>query len=77
LALLTDIRVSHKDVKLGQVEINSGIVSVTGPWIIQKVLGLSTSIELSLTGKLINGQEAFKRGIIHHLTKRIIQCNYH
>jgi len=53
--LLTDIRVSHKDVKLGQVEINSGIVSVTGPWIIQKVLGLSTSIELSLTGKLING----------------------
>jgi len=70
LALLTDIRVSHKDVKLGQVEINSGIVSVTGPWIIQKVLGLSTSIELSLTGKLINGQEAFKRGIIHHLTKK-------
>lgn len=70
LALLTDIRVSHKDVMLGQVEINSGIVSVTGPWIIQKVLGLSTSIELSLTGKLINGQEAFKRGIIHHLTKK-------
>ena len=42
LTLLTDIRVSHKDTKIGQVEINSGIVSVAGPWIIKKVLGLST-----------------------------------
>jgi len=70
LSLLTDIRISHKDAKIGQVEINSGIVSVTGPWIIKKVLGLSTSIELSLTGKLINGKDAFNKGIIHYLTNK-------
>ena len=70
LTLLTDIRVSHKDTKIGQVEINSGIVSVAGPWIIKKVLGLSTSIELSLTGKMLNGKEALNKGVIHHLTNK-------
>tara|TARA_X000000368_G_C22992700_1_gene695092 strand:- start:621 stop:1373 length:753 start_codon:yes stop_codon:yes gene_type:complete len=68
LILLTDIRISHQDTKFGQVEINSGITSITGAWIIQKVLGLSKSIELCLTGKLVNGKEAFNIGIIHHLT---------
>lgn len=68
LSLLTDIRISHKNTKMGQVEINSGIVSVTGPWIIKKVLNFSTSVELTLTGKLVNGKEALDMGIIHHLT---------
>ena len=70
LSLLTDIRIAHKDAKIGQVEINSGIVSVTGPWIIKKVLNLSTSIQLSLTGKLMNGKEALNMGVIHHLTSK-------
>ena len=55
LALLTDIRVSHKKAKFGQVEINSGVVSIIGPWIIEKVLGLSKTIELCLTGRLVMG----------------------
>lgn len=70
LALLTDIRVSHKDAKFGQVEINSGVVSVIGPWIIKEVLGLSKAIELTLTGRLVTGEEAFNNEIIHHLTNR-------
>lgn len=69
LALLTDIRVSHKKARFGQVEINSGVVSIVGPWIIKKILGLSKAIELSLTGKLISGEEAFRIGAIHHLTE--------
>tara|TARA_B100001250_G_scaffold396940_1_gene403481 strand:- start:771 stop:1520 length:750 start_codon:yes stop_codon:yes gene_type:complete len=70
LALLTDIRVSHPQAKFGQIEINSGVVSVIGPWIIEKVLGMSKTIELCLTGKLIKGQEAKNIGIVHHLTKK-------
>ena len=70
LILLTDIRISHKNTKFGQVEINSGITSITGAWIIEKVLGLSKSIELCLTGKLINGKKAYEIGIIHHLTSQ-------
>ena len=39
-ALLTDVRVGHPGVRLGQPEINSGIASITGPWIIREILGL-------------------------------------
>tara|TARA_B100001113_G_scaffold131545_1_gene107581 strand:+ start:683 stop:1339 length:657 start_codon:yes stop_codon:yes gene_type:complete len=70
LALLTDIRVSHKNAKFGQVEINSGVVSIIGPWIIEKVLGFSNCVELCLTGKLISGEEAKIKGIIHHFTNK-------
>ncbi len=70
LILLTDIRISHQKTKFGQVEINSGITSITGAWIIEKVLGLSKSIELCLTGKLVGGKKAYDIGIIHHLTSQ-------
>ena len=70
LILLTDIRISHQNAKFGQVEINSGITSITGAWIIEKVLGLSKSIELCLTGKLIKGKEALNIGVINHLTTK-------
>lgn len=70
LALLTDIRVSHAKARFGQVEINSGVVSIIGPWIIEKILGMSKTIELCLTGQLIDGKEAKKNGIVHYLTER-------
>jgi len=71
LALLTDIRVSHAKARFGQVEINSGVVSIIGPWIIEKVLGMSKTIELCLTGQLIDGKEAKKNGSHLPITKII------
>ncbi|MEZ5811806.1 MAG: enoyl-CoA hydratase/isomerase family protein [Rhizobiaceae bacterium] len=66
-ALLTDIRVGHPDVKMGQPEINSGIASITGPWIMREVLGLSRTIELTLTGRMIHADEALRIGVLHHV----------
>lgn len=65
--LLTDIRVGHEGVRLGQPEINSGIASITGPWIMREVLGLSRTIELTLTGRLMDAQEALRLGVLHHV----------
>jgi len=70
LALLTDIRVSHPQARFGQVEINSGVVSIIGPWIIEKVLGMSKTIHLCLTGELIDGKEAKKNGIVNYLIQK-------
>lgn len=44
-------------------------MSIIGPWIMREVLGLSKTIELCLTGRLVMGDEALKIGIIHHITK--------
>ncbi|MEQ9248744.1 MAG: enoyl-CoA hydratase/isomerase family protein, partial [Nitratireductor sp.] len=39
VALLCDLRVGHAGVRMGQPEINSGIPSTTGPWIMREMLG--------------------------------------
>jgi enoyl-CoA hydratase/carnithine racemase len=66
VALLADIRVGHPGMRLGQPEINAGIASITGPWIMREVLGLSRTIELTLTGRMMDGKEAHRIGILHH-----------
>lgn len=65
--LLTDVRVGHDGVRMGQPEINSGIASITGPWIMRELLGLSRTLELTLTGRLVEAEEAHRLGLIHHL----------
>ena len=70
VALLCDIRVGHSDVKMGQPEINSGIASITGPWIMKEMLGMSRTIELTLTGRLMLAAECHHIGVIHHIVDR-------
>jgi enoyl-CoA hydratase len=67
VALLGDIRVAHPGVRMGQPEINSGIASTTGPWIMKEMLGMSRTIELTLTGRLMDAEECARIGLIHHL----------
>lgn len=67
VALLGDIRVGHPGVRMGQPEINSGIASVTGPWIMKEMLGLSRTIELTLTGRLMDAEECRHIGLLHHV----------
>ncbi|OWT68925.1 MULTISPECIES: enoyl-CoA hydratase/isomerase family protein [unclassified Achromobacter] len=67
VALLGDIRVGHPGVRMGQPEINSGVASVTGPWIMREMLGMSRTIELTLTGRLMDADEAHRIGLLHHV----------
>lgn len=67
VSLLGDIRVGHPGVRMGQPEINAGIASTTGPWIMNHMLGLSRTIELTLTGRLMEADECHRLGLIHHL----------
>lgn len=70
VALLGDIRVGHAEVTMGQPEINSGIASVTGPWIMKEILGMSRTTELTLTGRMMAAEECHRIGLIHHLVPR-------
>ena len=67
VALLADIRIGHPGVRMGQPEINSGILSITGPWIMREMLGLSRTIELTLTGRMMDAQECLHIGLIHKM----------
>lgn len=67
VAMLGDIRVAHPGVKVGQPEINQGIASVTGPWLMNMMLGMSRTTELVLTGRMMDAEEAQRIGIFHHV----------
>ncbi|MBL8699760.1 MAG: enoyl-CoA hydratase/isomerase family protein [Alphaproteobacteria bacterium] len=66
-SLLTDLRVGHRGVRMGQPEINSGIPSVTGPMLMLPRIGLSRTIELTLTGRMMDAAECAAIGLIQHL----------
>jgi enoyl-CoA hydratase len=70
VALLGDIRIGHPEVRMGQPEINSGIASITGPWIMKEMLGLSRTVELTLTGRLMAMEECHRIGLVHHVVPR-------
>jgi len=67
VALLCDFRIGHADVRMGQPEINSGIASTTGPWIMREIIGLARTIDLTLTGRLMGADECVSLGLINRL----------
>lgn len=67
VALLTDLRVGHAGVRMGQPEINTGLASVTGAWIIREHLGLARATDLVLTGRMMDAAEAHAIGLINRL----------
>src|SRR5258706_1934241 len=67
VGLLGDIRVAHPGGRMGQPEINAGIARTTGPWIMSGMLGMSRTIELTLTGRLMDAEECARIGLIHHV----------
>jgi enoyl-CoA hydratase len=67
VALLCDFRVGHPGVTMGQPEINSGIASTTGPWIMREIIGLARTIDLTLTGRMMDAEECYRIGVISRL----------
>jgi enoyl-CoA hydratase/carnithine racemase len=67
VALLCDFRVGHPGVTMGQPEINSGIASTTGPWIMRGIIGLARTIDLTLTGRMMDAEECYRIGVISRL----------
>ena len=65
--MLADVRVGHAGTRMGQPEINSGIPSVLGPMLMLSRIGLSRTIELTLTGRMMEGEECHHIGLIHYL----------
>lgn len=65
--LCMDLRIGHPGVRMGQPEINAGIASVTGPWIMREMLGTARTVDLTLTGRLMEADEALAVGALHRV----------
>lgn len=61
--------VAHPDVRLGQTEVNSGLPSVFGTWLMWERIG-RRAIQMSLKGLLVTAQEAKEMGFVHDVVPR-------
>jgi enoyl-CoA hydratase/carnithine racemase len=68
--LLGDVRIGHPDTSMGQPEINSGIASITGPWIMREILGLARAVEMTLTGRMCGAEECLRLGLLQEIVPR-------
>lgn len=66
-ALCADYRITHANARLGQPELKSGQASVTGSWLLGRIIGISRMRAMVLTGRLVNGQEAYRIGLVDEL----------
>jgi enoyl-CoA hydratase/carnithine racemase len=64
LALLADLRVGHAGIRLGQPEINIGIATALGPYLMSRVVGPARAAELTLSGRLVETSEAERLGLL-------------
>ncbi len=70
IGLVSDLRVTHPEVKIGQPEIKAGLASIVGSYMMTLHLGMSHNIEMSITGDLITGQRAYELGLVNHVVPR-------
>jgi enoyl-CoA hydratase/carnithine racemase len=69
-ALVCDYRIAHPGIRIGQPEVNSGIPSITGHFLTHYCLGHSRTVDLMLSGRLLDADEAHRVGLIHRLVPR-------
>ena len=73
LALACDLRYASSRAKLGQPEINLGIIpGWGGTQRLARVCGIGFAKELILTGRMVDGEEALRRGLVDELADPVI-----
>lgn len=70
LALACDIRIATKKAKFGLPELNLGIIpGAGGTQRLSRIVGKGKALDMILTGKIIDGEEAERIGLASYLTE--------
>lgn len=69
IALACDIRIIAEDTKIGLPEIKLGVFPGSGGiYRLPKIVGISHAMEMMYTGDPLTAQEAFRIGLVNHVT---------
>jgi enoyl-CoA hydratase/carnithine racemase len=67
LALICDIRIGSPNATFGTPEVKWNLLDGYGAFKLPRVVGLSTAMEMLLTGEFIDAEEALRVGLISHI----------
>jgi len=71
IALFCDLRIAAEDVIFGLPEVGLGILpGAGGTQTLPRILGMPGALDMLLTGRRLNGQEAFQMGLISQLVPK-------
>jgi enoyl-CoA hydratase len=71
IALACDLRIASEDAKLGLTEVRHGIIpGAGGTQRLARVVGRAKALEICLSGRLIDGKEAFRIGLVNEVAPR-------
>ncbi len=72
IALYCDLRIASEDVVFGLPEVELGILPAAGgTQTLPRTMGMAGALDMLLTGRRLNGQEALQRGLVNRLLPRI------
>lgn len=70
LAMSCHIRIASKNAKFGQPEVNLGIIpGYGGTQRLPRLIGMGRALELILTGKMIDAEEAYRIGLVNKVVE--------
>lgn len=67
IPLCADIRIGCPATRMGQSEINVGMPSIMGAFFMSLYLSHADTVELSLTGRILDAAECLERKLLHRL----------
>jgi methylglutaconyl-CoA hydratase len=71
IALFCDLRIASEDVVIGLPEVGLGILPAAGgTQTLPRIMGMAGALDMLLTGRRINGQEALQMGLVNRILPR-------
>jgi enoyl-CoA hydratase/carnithine racemase len=66
--LYQDIRIASENARLGLIFVQRGLAIEHGSsWMLPRIVGVAHAVEMAITGRLVDAQEALSMGLVHRV----------
>jgi len=66
--LYQDIRIASENARMGLIFVQRGLAIEHGSsWMLSRIIGVARAVELAVTGRLVDAEEALRIGLVHRV----------